>query len=316
MQAVQLGLRASRGDRPHVAAAVRPDLHPARQLGPAGRVHRPGRGLPHARRTWPPRTASPSPRTMVITTMLFAVVARERFGWSLPAVAAFAAASSCRSSSRSSARTSSRSPQGGWFPLVAGAIVFTMLTTWHTGRQLVRQRIARGETPLKRYLRQLFASGGPARVDGTAVYLFGDPGSAPPAMVRNLRHHRVLHGRVVVVSVVVDEDRARVAPARPRGREVPGPRRDHRRAAATGSWRSRTSRSGSRRATPTPSIADFDERDLLPGLRGRHPHRDPGHGRSGVSTSSRWCSATPRRRPTGSAFRTSQVVIVGVPVEI
>jgi len=149
--------------------------------------------------------------TMVITTLLFAVVARERFGWPRPAVAVMAALFLAMEGAFLAANLF-KVPQGGWFPLVVGAVVFTVLTTWHTGRELVRRLIRRGDPDLDDYLGRLFADGGgPTRVPGTAVYLFGEPGRTPPALVRNLRHHKVVHERVIVVSVETAET-AHVAP--------------------------------------------------------------------------------------------------------
>jgi len=143
--------------------------------------------------------------TMVITTVLFAVVARERFRWPLPLIVAAVALLLVIEGAFLAANLF-KIPAGGWFPLVVGAAVFTVLTTWHKGRELVRRRTRRAEVALTRYLDELFAAGGgPERVSGTAVYLFADPKGTPPALVRNLRHHKVLHERVLVVSVQTAE---------------------------------------------------------------------------------------------------------------
>ncbi|MGH8896829.1 MAG: potassium transporter Kup [Egibacteraceae bacterium] len=143
--------------------------------------------------------------TMLITTALFAVVVRQRFGWPLPGVVAFATGFGAMELGFFGANLF-KVPDGGWFPLVVGAIVFTVLTTWHTGRQLVRKRVRGRDVPLHQLLDDLFAEpDAPARVPGTAVYLFGVPGATPPALITNLRHHHVLHERVVVVSVVTDQ---------------------------------------------------------------------------------------------------------------
>ncbi|MGH8887332.1 MAG: potassium transporter Kup [Egibacteraceae bacterium] len=143
--------------------------------------------------------------TMLITTVLFAVVVRQRFGWPLPGVVAFATGFGAIELGFFGANLF-KILDGGWFPLVVGAIVFTVLTTWHTGRQLVRKRVRGRDVPLHQLLDDLFAEpDAPARVPGTAVYLFGVPGATPPALITNLRHHHVLHERVVVVSVVTDQ---------------------------------------------------------------------------------------------------------------
>lgn len=151
--------------------------------------------------------------TMLITTVLFAVVVAQRFGWPLPGVAAFATVFGAIELGFFGANLF-KVPDGGWFPLVVGAIIFTVLTTWHTGRQLVRRRVRGPDVPLHQLLDDLFAKpDAPTRVPGTAVYLFGVPGAIPPALVTNLRHYHVLHERVVVASVATDRV-PRVPPAK------------------------------------------------------------------------------------------------------
>ena len=151
--------------------------------------------------------------TMVITSVLFFIVLRERFGWSkitaaglialfLPVELGFFGANLFKI------------PAGGWFPLVVGALVFTLLTTWRTGRTIVGDRIRQGELPLDTYIESLMSGREPpTRVPGTAVYLFSRPAAAPPAMIANMRHNDVLHQQVIVLAVVTD-DEARVLPAR------------------------------------------------------------------------------------------------------
>jgi KUP system potassium uptake protein len=150
--------------------------------------------------------------TMVITTVLFYLVARERFGWGLPAVAALCGAFLVVDLAFFGANVF-KIPNGGWFPLVIGAIVFTLLTTWQTGRSILGERIGRAQLPLDTFLHSLFEAGGPTRVPGTAVFLFSVPGMAPPALLANLRHNDVLHEQVAIVAIITD-DVPRVLPAR------------------------------------------------------------------------------------------------------
>ena len=153
--------------------------------------------------------------TMVITTLLFSVIVRTKFRWPLPLVIVFASVFLIIEAGFFGANLF-KIPAGGWFPLVVGAVVFTVLTTWHTGRQVVRRLIRRGEIPLPQYLNDLFTEKpNLPRVPGTAVYLFRDPGATPPALISNINHHHVLHERVYIVSVLIDrvprvppEDRA------------------------------------------------------------------------------------------------------------
>lgn len=146
--------------------------------------------------------------TMAITTVLFAVVAKERFGWPVPAVVALAAAFLVVDLAFFGANVF-KIPAGGWFPLVVGAVVMALLTTWRTGRAILHERITGARVSLDEFIAGLDPP--PIRVPGTAVFLFSVPRAAPPALIANHRHNRVLHERVVVVAVVTAEV-PRVAP--------------------------------------------------------------------------------------------------------
>ncbi len=95
---------------------------------------------------------------------------------------------------------------GGWFPLLAGAIVFVLMSTWKRGREIVSEHArARGTAePLAEYLRQLSA-GDVYRVDGAAVYFTIDPKAVPFALASNLAHYRTLHRRLFFVKVTTRE---------------------------------------------------------------------------------------------------------------
>lgn len=143
--------------------------------------------------------------TMVITTLVFVVILRERFRWPLPVTVGFVAVVLTVEGGFFSANLF-KIPDGGWFPLVIGVVVFSMFTTWSTGRRLLRERIRRGELKLQPYLDDLLSGADqPRRVPGVAAYLFGDPGVAPPALITNLRHNHVLHEQVLIVSVITEE---------------------------------------------------------------------------------------------------------------
>jgi KUP system potassium uptake protein len=100
-------------------------------------------------------------------------------------------------------------PDGGWFPLLVGAVIFTALTTWAAGRRLLRERLVEATTPLDVVIRSAGRSA--TRVPGTAVFMTSAPEGAPPALLHNLKHNRVLHERVVLLTVAV-EDVPRVDP--------------------------------------------------------------------------------------------------------
>ena len=98
---------------------------------------------------------------------------------------------------------------GGWFPLVVAAIIFTILTTWATGRRLMRRQLEKDALPLDIFVRSVAAV---HRVRGTAVFLSTAPDSVPSALLHNLKHNQVLHERVLILNVKV-EDVPHVAPA-------------------------------------------------------------------------------------------------------
>jgi len=94
-------------------------------------------------------------------------------------------------------------PDGGWFPLLVAAISFTVLTTWAKGRQLMRQRLAESALPLSVFIKSAGAS--VHRVRGTSVFLSTSADTVPAALLHNLKHNQVLHGRVLILNVKVEE---------------------------------------------------------------------------------------------------------------
>jgi KUP system potassium uptake protein len=91
---------------------------------------------------------------------------------------------------------------GGWYPLAIGACVFIVMTTWRRGREILFQRLEEGAVPLKSFLQSLF-NDPPHRVPGTAIFLTATPDSVPHALLHNLNHNKVLHERVVFLTVEV-----------------------------------------------------------------------------------------------------------------
>ena len=90
--------------------------------------------------------------------------------------------------------------QGGWLPLAIGAVIFTLMTTWKTGRGVVAERLAARSEPLDHFLARI-AENPPARVPGTAVFMTAQPRGTPPALTHNLRYNKVLHEHVVTLRV-------------------------------------------------------------------------------------------------------------------
>jgi len=95
-------------------------------------------------------------------------------------------------------------PDGGWFPLVAGIVIFTIMTTWERGRVLLRKRLRSEELRLDAFVGSL-AVGMPSRVAGTAVFMNADIEGVPHALLHNLMHNKVLHERIVVSSVQIED---------------------------------------------------------------------------------------------------------------
>ena len=93
-------------------------------------------------------------------------------------------------------------PDGGWFPLVVAGVLFTVLTTWATGRALMRERLAEASVPLKVFIKSARSA---HRVRGTAVFLSASPDTIPSALLHNLKHNQVLHDRVLILTVSVAE---------------------------------------------------------------------------------------------------------------
>ena len=94
-------------------------------------------------------------------------------------------------------------PDGGWFPLFVAAISFTVLTTWAKGRQLMRQRLAESALPLAVFIKSVAKS--VHRVRGTSVFLSTSAETVPAALLHNLKHNQVLHSRVLILNVKVEE---------------------------------------------------------------------------------------------------------------
>jgi KUP system potassium uptake protein len=93
--------------------------------------------------------------------------------------------------------------EGAWFPILVGLVVFTILTTWATGRRIMRERLAESALPLPVFIKS--AAGSVHRVKGTSVFLSAAPDSVPAALLHNLKHNQVLHERVLILTVKVED---------------------------------------------------------------------------------------------------------------
>ncbi len=89
---------------------------------------------------------------------------------------------------------------GGWFPLLIGGAIFTLMMTWKEGRQLLNEKLRADAIDLPGFLEAVFVSP-PVRVEGTAVFLTAEPGTVPNALLHNLKHNKVLHQHNLFVTV-------------------------------------------------------------------------------------------------------------------
>jgi KUP system potassium uptake protein len=137
--------------------------------------------------------------TMVITTVLFYVVARERWRWSVLAAGSLAGFFLIVDVAFFGANII-KIAQGGWLPLLLAGLIYTVMLTWKRGRRLVAERILSEARPLDEFLREALQQP-VTRVSGTAVFMNGTASRTPAALRHNLEHNKVLHERVVFVTV-------------------------------------------------------------------------------------------------------------------
>ncbi|HEY6002331.1 MAG TPA: potassium transporter Kup [Anaeromyxobacter sp.] len=141
--------------------------------------------------------------TMAITTLLFHRVARDQWRWprrkAWPLTLAFLAVDLAFFGANVV-----KVEEGGWFPLAAGAIVFTLLSTWKRGRLMLAEQLREAGLPLQLFLSEIGRKN-PVRVPGTAVFMTSNVDNVPPVLLHHLKHNKVLHERVVLVSVLTEE---------------------------------------------------------------------------------------------------------------
>ena len=138
--------------------------------------------------------------TMVITAVLLYVVSVERWHWPAP-VAMLVTGVFLAIDLAFFAANVLKIAHGGWLPLVIGWCIFTLMTTWKTGRRIVAQRLMARAMPLETFMERINEQP-PARVPGTAVFMTAQPKGTPAALAHNLRYNKVLHEHVVILMVV------------------------------------------------------------------------------------------------------------------
>ncbi|AVG14935.1 MULTISPECIES: low affinity potassium transporter Kup [Chromobacteriaceae] len=141
--------------------------------------------------------------TMLITTALFFVVARVNWRWPLPLALGITLLFGVIDTAFFAANIH-KVADGGWLPLVMGMVIFTLMSTWKQGRDILFKRLREQALPLDDFIHNLEAYP-PARVEGTAVFLTSTLHGVPHALLHNLKHNKVLHERVVLMTVRTED---------------------------------------------------------------------------------------------------------------
>ncbi|MFN0125255.1 MAG: potassium transporter Kup [Verrucomicrobiales bacterium] len=141
--------------------------------------------------------------TMIVTTVLLYFAARGHWGWGMARALPLAAVALAVELAFFGANIS-KIPAGGWFPLVMGSLIFTVMTTWREGRRLILQEQETSALSQEDFLASLSYGKGPVRVPGTAVFMSGSRGRTPVALLHNLKHNKVMHQRVIFLTLVTD----------------------------------------------------------------------------------------------------------------
>ncbi|MFS4459922.1 potassium transporter Kup [Bdellovibrio sp. HCB2-146] len=141
--------------------------------------------------------------TMVITTILAYEVARQKWNWSFGKAASIFGIFFIMDMAFFTANVR-KITHGGWVPLAIGALIYLLMTTWQKGRQILFRRLKERSMPIEDFCQQLLREP-PLRVPGTAVYMSGDPWGVPVPLLHNLKHNKVLHQRVAILTIQTKE---------------------------------------------------------------------------------------------------------------
>ena len=140
---------------------------------------------------------------MVMTTVMFYVMCREVWGWSIVKTVSSVVAFLIMDLMFFAANAL-KIRHGGWVPLAMAVAIYVMMVTWKRGREILSKRMLEKTVPLKLLLADLAAEP-PIRVPGTAVFMYGSADGTPPALIHNLAHNKVLHEKVVFLTVVTED---------------------------------------------------------------------------------------------------------------
>jgi KUP system potassium uptake protein len=140
---------------------------------------------------------------MALTTMMFYVMSREVWGWGLLKAAAVSGSFLVVDLTFFVANAL-KIWHGGWVPLAIAIVLYFVMSTWKRGREILSKRMMEKTVPLKLLLADLAAEP-PTRVPGTAVFLYGSTDGTPPALVVNLTHNKVLHEKIVFLTITTED---------------------------------------------------------------------------------------------------------------
>jgi KUP system potassium uptake protein len=141
--------------------------------------------------------------TMAVTSILFFVVVRERWGWRLgPALLMLVGF--LISDLAFFAANTAKIVHGGWFPIAVATGAFTIMTTWKRGRSILAERIYAQSLPFKAFLADVEASK-PLRVPGTAVFMTSTRRGTPNVLLHHFKHNKVLHEQVIILTIATDD---------------------------------------------------------------------------------------------------------------
>ncbi len=141
--------------------------------------------------------------TFLMTTMLLYVMARTWWGWSVGKTLALTVPLMIIDGSFFGANIL-KVPEGGWVPLLLALVIFTLMTTWNRGREIVQDLLRRGMLPIDMLIADLEARQ-TVRVPGLAVFMTREPEGAPVVLLHHLKHNKVLHEKVVLLSILSEE---------------------------------------------------------------------------------------------------------------
>lgn len=138
--------------------------------------------------------------TMVITTVLAFIAMRKLWKWSLPAallISLFFIIIDLSFWGSNALKIA----HGGWFPLLLGILIYIVMTTWNWGRKTLLTKIEEQTQPIERFIDEVMSIRA-VTTPGTAIYMSSNPKGTPPALIKNMKHNRILHKQIIVLSII------------------------------------------------------------------------------------------------------------------